>query len=314
MTTYWAEHAWLPNGPATSVRITVQDGRFGPIQTHAHAHHDDVRIPGVVLPGLANTHSHAFHRALRGRTHGGSGNFWTWREQMYAVTQRLNPDTYFALGPSDVRRDGAGRHHRRRRVPLPAPQPVRTALRRPQRHGRRPDRGGRRGRHPDHAARHLLPRRRPDRRGAYRARRRPAAVQRRLRRRVARPDVAAHPAARRHRPGRCRRPLGPGRAQALARGGRRLGRGPADPRAPLRAARREHRLRDVLRLLADRASRRHRRAATRRDRRPRDPRQPRGRQAARGGGRAGLASAPPPNATWPTGSAPRGTSPTPGSA
>jgi len=95
--TYWAEHAWLPNGPATSVRITVQDGRFGPIQPHAHAHHDDVRIPGVVLPGLANTHSHAFHRALRGRTHGGSGNFWTWREQMYAVTQRLNPDTYFAL-------------------------------------------------------------------------------------------------------------------------------------------------------------------------------------------------------------------------
>jgi formiminoglutamate deiminase len=97
VTTYWAEHAWLPTGPATSVRITVQDGRFGPIQTHVHAHHDDVRIPGVVLPGLANTHSHAFHRALRGRTHGGSGNFWTWREQMYAVTQRLNPDTYFAL-------------------------------------------------------------------------------------------------------------------------------------------------------------------------------------------------------------------------
>ncbi|HEU5000728.1 MAG TPA: formimidoylglutamate deiminase [Lapillicoccus sp.] len=97
MTTYWAEHAWLPTGPTTSVRLPVHDGRFGRVQPHAHAHHDDVRLPGVVLPGLANTHSHAFHRALRGRTHGGSGNFWTWREQMYAVTRRLDPDSYFAL-------------------------------------------------------------------------------------------------------------------------------------------------------------------------------------------------------------------------
>jgi formiminoglutamate deiminase len=97
VTTYWAEHAWLPSGPATSVRLTVRDGRFGSVQAHAHAHHADVRLPGVVLPGIANTHSHAFHRALRGRTHGGSGNFWTWRDQMYAVTQRLDPETYFAL-------------------------------------------------------------------------------------------------------------------------------------------------------------------------------------------------------------------------
>jgi formiminoglutamate deiminase len=50
-----------------------------------------------VLPGLANTHSHAFHRVLRGRTHGGRGSFWTWREQMYEVAGRLDPDTYHAL-------------------------------------------------------------------------------------------------------------------------------------------------------------------------------------------------------------------------
>ena len=57
----------------------------------------DVRLHGVVLPGLANAHSHAFHRALRGRTHGDGGNFWTWRQQMYAVTRHLTPDTYLAL-------------------------------------------------------------------------------------------------------------------------------------------------------------------------------------------------------------------------
>ena len=50
----------------------------------------------MVLPGLADAHSHAFHRALRGRTHEG-GSFGTWRRQMYAVAARLNPDTYLAL-------------------------------------------------------------------------------------------------------------------------------------------------------------------------------------------------------------------------
>jgi len=97
VTTYWAEHAWLPTGPATSVRLTVEGDRFTEVEPKAHAEPGDVLLGGVVLPGLANTHSHAFHRALRGRTHGGAGNFWTWREQMYAVTSRLTPDTYLAL-------------------------------------------------------------------------------------------------------------------------------------------------------------------------------------------------------------------------
>ncbi len=58
---------------------------------------DAVRLAGLTLPGLANAHSHAFHRALRGRTHGGRGDFWTWRDQMYAVADRLDPDSYLAL-------------------------------------------------------------------------------------------------------------------------------------------------------------------------------------------------------------------------
>ncbi len=97
MTTYWAAHAWLPSGPAASVRLTVEAGRFAEVTARTTRSPGDVVLPGVVLPGLANTHSHAFHRALRGRTHAGSGNFWTWREQMYAVTRRLTPDRYFAV-------------------------------------------------------------------------------------------------------------------------------------------------------------------------------------------------------------------------
>ncbi|AZI59387.1 formimidoylglutamate deiminase [Nakamurella antarctica] len=59
-----------------------------------------VRLPGLVLPGFADAHSHVFHRALRGRTHaasGGAGNFWTWRDAMYEFADRLNPDTMYEL-------------------------------------------------------------------------------------------------------------------------------------------------------------------------------------------------------------------------
>jgi cytosine/adenosine deaminase-related metal-dependent hydrolase len=96
-TTYWAEHAWLPSGLATGVRFEVVAGVFAGVQRRGRPEAGDERLHGVVLPGLANAHSHAFHRMLRGRTHGDGGNCWTWREQMYAVTERLDPDTYFAL-------------------------------------------------------------------------------------------------------------------------------------------------------------------------------------------------------------------------
>jgi formiminoglutamate deiminase len=55
------------------------------------------RLAGLTIPGLANAHSHAFHRALRGRTQRERGTFWTWRSQMYAAAQRLDPDSYFSL-------------------------------------------------------------------------------------------------------------------------------------------------------------------------------------------------------------------------
>lgn len=58
---------------------------------------DATRLAGLTLPGLANAHSHAFHRALRGRTQVGSGSFWTWREVVYAASSKLQPDTYFRL-------------------------------------------------------------------------------------------------------------------------------------------------------------------------------------------------------------------------
>jgi formimidoylglutamate deiminase len=43
----------------------------------------------LTLPGFVNAHSHAFQRALRGRTEG--GDFWAWRESMLDVASRLAP-------------------------------------------------------------------------------------------------------------------------------------------------------------------------------------------------------------------------------
>ena len=97
MTSYWATHAWLPDGCQAGVSFEVQDGRFAQVRSDSEPHAGQKILSGVTLPGLANGHSHAFHRALRGRTHAGGGSFWTWREEMYALAARLDPDSYLAL-------------------------------------------------------------------------------------------------------------------------------------------------------------------------------------------------------------------------
>jgi formiminoglutamate deiminase len=101
MTRYWAERAWLGDGhrgSRTGVLVEVAGDRFAAVTTGvASPPADATRLAGLLVPGLANAHSHAFHRALRGRTQAGKGTFWTWRERMYALAQRLDPDTYHAL-------------------------------------------------------------------------------------------------------------------------------------------------------------------------------------------------------------------------
>ena len=97
MTGYFAGYAWLPVGVQPDVRIIVDGGRITRVAARTEPRPDDERLPGLVLPGFANTHSHAFHRALRGRTHGADGTFWTWREAMYQVADRLDPDRYLVL-------------------------------------------------------------------------------------------------------------------------------------------------------------------------------------------------------------------------
>ncbi|MEU8761923.1 formimidoylglutamate deiminase [Streptomyces sp. NPDC048659] len=96
--TYWLEHAWLGTNVEPGVALDVADGRITAVRTGADTPPPGaVVLRGLTLPGLANAHSHAFHRALRGTVQVGSGTFWTWREVMYTIAQRLTPDSYFAL-------------------------------------------------------------------------------------------------------------------------------------------------------------------------------------------------------------------------
>ncbi|HEV2887620.1 MAG TPA: formimidoylglutamate deiminase [Jatrophihabitans sp.] len=97
MSSYWAPYGWLPGGVAEQVRLVADGGRWVRVEAGVPAADQDLRLPGLVLPGFANTHSHAFHRALRGRTHDRGGTFWTWRDRMYDLARRLEPPSYQLL-------------------------------------------------------------------------------------------------------------------------------------------------------------------------------------------------------------------------
>ena len=96
-----AELAWLPgHGVRSGVLIEASGDRFSVVTPDVAAGDvpaGTVALAGFTMPGLANAHSHAFHRALRGVGQAGRGTFWTWRERMYQVAERLDPGSYLAL-------------------------------------------------------------------------------------------------------------------------------------------------------------------------------------------------------------------------
>jgi formimidoylglutamate deiminase len=54
----------------------------------------------LILPAIANTHSHAFQRAMAGLTEYRSASqdsFWTWRDLMYRFASQINPEQMYAI-------------------------------------------------------------------------------------------------------------------------------------------------------------------------------------------------------------------------
>ncbi len=95
----WCEQAWLAEGWAENVRLTIADGHIGAIEAAAPPQPGDDRH-AILIPGLSNLHSHAFQRGMAGlaeRAGEGDDSFWTWREVMYRFVDRLDPDGMRAI-------------------------------------------------------------------------------------------------------------------------------------------------------------------------------------------------------------------------
>src|SRR2546430_6800905 len=67
--------------------IEVEGGRIERISEGVPAPHDAFALKGWTIPGLANVHSHAFQRLLRGEVESDGGDFWEWRNRMYRFTE-----------------------------------------------------------------------------------------------------------------------------------------------------------------------------------------------------------------------------------
>lgn len=94
MTVLWAERALLVDGWADNVRVDIgPDGRIARVQPGAAPAGQRV---GLLLPAMANLHSHAFQRAMAGLSESRGPHprdtFWTWRQIMFRFLDHLTPD------------------------------------------------------------------------------------------------------------------------------------------------------------------------------------------------------------------------------
>ena len=100
MGSLYARKALLPGGWATGVRLRVSNGRIEVVEEEASPKEGEAQA-GIVIPGLCNAHSHAFQRALVGRTEQrspeGQDNFWTWRKEMYRLATAIDADAMKAI-------------------------------------------------------------------------------------------------------------------------------------------------------------------------------------------------------------------------
>ena len=104
MPRYHMTSVCLSQGWVRDVVVTVADGGLitgleaadpAGARAGAPAAAGTERIDGIVIPGMANAHSHAFQRAMAGNTEYRSSardSFWTWRNAMYALANRIEPD------------------------------------------------------------------------------------------------------------------------------------------------------------------------------------------------------------------------------
>ena len=91
----WAPQAWIAGAWQHDVLLRVgSNGCWAEVQANQPAPAAAQVLPGPVLPGLVDAHSHAFQRAFAGlaeRRDGAQDDFWSWRTRMYGVALRITP-------------------------------------------------------------------------------------------------------------------------------------------------------------------------------------------------------------------------------
>ncbi|WP_406647827.1 formimidoylglutamate deiminase [Aliisedimentitalea scapharcae] len=99
MQTIFAQRARTDAGWQRNVRVSHENGKITAIETDVTPQQGDIMVD-VLLPALANLHSHSFQRAMAGMTEvraAGRDSFWTWRTLMYQFMQNVTPEQYQAI-------------------------------------------------------------------------------------------------------------------------------------------------------------------------------------------------------------------------
>lgn len=101
MTDFWCEQALVgdPDDGTIEPGVLVEatGATITGVRRGGTAPPGAIRLAGLVSPGLVDAHSHAFHRALRATSEGADGNFWSWRDEMYRLADRIDPAGYKQL-------------------------------------------------------------------------------------------------------------------------------------------------------------------------------------------------------------------------
>ena len=94
------ELVWLDGAFQPGYQVELRDdGTFGRIAPNLGKPTERLDRQAL-LPGMVNAHSHAFQRGLRGKAEtfgGGSGTFWSWREEMYRLANALDVERFHRL-------------------------------------------------------------------------------------------------------------------------------------------------------------------------------------------------------------------------
>lgn len=101
--TVYVRYAWIDGKIEENVSISVdENGKIASVNKKLFE--ESVHLKEhLLIPGFVNTHSHAFHRHLRGKSEIGKSaadTFWKWRDNMYGLVAEVTKEKIYEVGGS----------------------------------------------------------------------------------------------------------------------------------------------------------------------------------------------------------------------